>query len=59
MSSAYNKSKKESDEEDADLDEGEEYSKYKASLKQDFKQICKLFLFTFKMSQTKSNLLKF
>lgn len=30
-------------ESDDDLDEGEEYNKYKASLKQDFKQICKYY----------------
>lgn len=45
--SGYIKSKKESDEEDDDLDEGEEYSKYKSSLKQDFKQICKWLWFDF------------
>lgn len=39
------KNKKEEEEEDNDeLDEGEEYSKYKAGLKQDLKQICKLSL---------------
>lgn len=37
--SGYNKKKEESDEDD-DLDEGEEYNKYKASLKQDLKNIC-------------------
>lgn len=42
--SGFKSSKKEdSSDDDDDLDEeGEEYSKYKANLKQDFKQICEM-----------------